>query len=220
MIPWTEVLIRLGLAVVLGGVIGWQREHKERAAGLRTHMLVCVGSCLLMIVSVYAFIGPGLPKGTDAAKVAAGVITGMGFLGAGTIIKQGPVVKGLTTAASLWMTSGIGLALGMALYVPALLTTVLALVVLIAIKFLDPFISGGKGPKMLDIVLAGTDKQLAKLMEFLNKSRISVDSVNITASLEDESILKLALKLPQDLDEQRFLNDLKKEQGILHANWE
>ena len=134
-----EIIFQLFLAVVLGGLVGLERERKSWFAGLRTHMLVCVGSTLIMIVSQYGF-SPVLQSELivlDPSRVAAQVVSGIGFLGAGTILFYNNMIRGLTTAASLWAVSAIGLAIGGGLYVAATATTVLMLIVLAGIKPLE-----------------------------------------------------------------------------------
>jgi len=137
----SELLIRLGLAALLGSVIGAERERLLWAAGLRTHMLVCVGACLFMIVSAFGFadVVSSYHVILDPSRVAAQVVSGIGFLGAGSILLRGEVVKGLTTAASLWTVAAIGLAVGGGLYVAALASTVIILVILAGIKPLEEF---------------------------------------------------------------------------------
>lgn len=134
-----DMVGRLLAAALLGSVIGFERERLVWAAGMRTHMLVCVGSCLLMIVSAFGFADIlGRPNVTlDPSRVAAQVVSGIGFLGAGTILLRGEVVKGLTTAASLWAVAAIGLAAGGGLYVPAIATTVIVLAILAGMKPLE-----------------------------------------------------------------------------------
>ena len=128
---WVEVLIRVGLAAVLGGAIGLEREIREREAGLRTHMLVSVGAALFTLVSAYAWTDFrfSTPEGVvfDPTRIAAQVVTGIGFLGAGAIIRQGLSVRGLTTAATLWVVAAIGMAAGVGYYEAAALTTALVL---------------------------------------------------------------------------------------------
>ena len=125
-----EMVLRLLLAVVLGALIGLEREHAKKAAGLRTHLLVCVGAALFTIASIYGF-----GEGADAARVAAGVVAGIGFLGAGTIIStRGGLLAGLTTAASIWAVAAIGLAAGAGLYIPATVATVIIVIILMIPK--------------------------------------------------------------------------------------
>lgn len=132
----TEMVARLLLAGAMGSVVGFERERLLWAAGLRTHMLVCVGACLFMLVSTFGF-GDVLGRKDvvlDPSRVAAQVVSGIGFLGAGTILLRGEVVKGLTTAASLWAVAAIGLAVGGGLYVPAVAATVLVVGILAGVK--------------------------------------------------------------------------------------
>src|SRR5579872_4923722 len=120
-----DLLLRLGTAALLGSLIGLDRQRLDKSAGLRTHMLVCVGSALVMIVSAYGF-DPVLQPGRialDPSRVAAQVVSGIGFLGAGTIVVRKQSVHGLTTAASIWAVAAIGLAAGGALYVASTAAT-------------------------------------------------------------------------------------------------
>ena len=123
----TEVVaaLRLLLAAALGAIIGYQRERANKPAGLRTHILICVGAALFTVASIYGF-------GTDdAARVAAGVVAGIGFLGAGAILRSGEgIVAGLTTAATIWAVAAIGLAAGAGLYLVSAVSTVIVLIVL------------------------------------------------------------------------------------------
>lgn len=127
-----EVAARLLLSSLLAGLIGIERERHGRPAGLRTHILVSLGSCLVMLTSIYGFSDP---NSRDAARLPAQVVSGIGFLGAGTILREGVTVKGLTTAASLWVVAGIGLAVGSGFYYPGLLVTAFSVLTLL---FLGP----------------------------------------------------------------------------------
>ncbi|MBN2120154.1 MAG: MgtC/SapB family protein [Candidatus Omnitrophica bacterium] len=131
------VFIRIVLAVIFGGLIGLEREHKGRAAGLRTHVLVCMGSCLIMLVSLSVFEAYKSQTPLDPGRIAAGVVTGIGFLGAGTIIRSVQHVSGLTTAASIWVSAGIGIGVGCGLYFASFLVTVFALVTLVLFKRIE-----------------------------------------------------------------------------------
>jgi putative Mg2+ transporter-C (MgtC) family protein len=139
-LDWWEVLLRLALAAALGAAIGLERELREREAGLRTHLLVSLGSALFTIVSAYGFHS-FLTSGTsvvraDPTRIAAQIVTGIGFLGAGAIIRQGLSVRGLTTAATLWVVAAIGLASGAGYYSAAVVATVLVLVSLWPLRIL------------------------------------------------------------------------------------
>ena len=131
-LSWPHVLLRLVIAAGLGGAIGFERELRERQAGLRTHLVVCVGSALFTLVSAYGFEDFFTATGTriDPTRIAAQIVSGIGFLGAGAIIRQGLSVRGLTTAATLWLVAAIGMAAGAGYYSGALIATVGALLTL------------------------------------------------------------------------------------------
>jgi len=133
----TAALLRLALGALFGGAIGFERQVHGRPAGFRTHLLVCIGSVLVMEVSEYYHylerFDPGYVR-VDPGRIAAGAITGIGFLGAGVIVKMGATVQGLTTAACLWMVAAIGLALGAGMYVPSTAAFLLTLFTLLALR--------------------------------------------------------------------------------------
>jgi len=137
--PDSEILIRLVIAAALGSLIGFERERLLWAAGIRTHMLVCVGSCLIMIVSQYGFSNILTQQNIvlDPSRIAAQVVSGIGFLGAGAILARGEIVKGLTTAASIWTVAAVGLAVGGGLDLAASASTVIVLIILVGIKPLE-----------------------------------------------------------------------------------
>lgn len=122
-----NVVINLLIAFVLGGAVGWLREREGKTAGLRTHILVCVGAALFMIISGEMMLKSGI---ADPGRIAAGVVSGIGFIGAGCIVQARGSVKGITTAASIWVTAAIGIAAGTGFYVGALATTVITLLTL------------------------------------------------------------------------------------------
>lgn len=134
-----EVLLRLSVATILGALVGLERERSESAAGLRTHALVALGAALFMTVSMFGFQNAGKPPGVvlDPSRVAAQVVTGIGFLGAGVIIFRKEIVRGLTTAASIWLVAAIGMAVGGGLYLAAAGGTILALAILATMKRLE-----------------------------------------------------------------------------------
>jgi putative Mg2+ transporter-C (MgtC) family protein len=129
-----SMVTRLIVACLLGGIIGFEREHVHRPAGFRTHILVCVGSALVMVTSEYIYNHYSASVNVDPARLGAQVISGIGFLGAGTIIKEGISVKGLTTAASLWAVSCVGIAVGIGFYSGAFAATVIIFLTLVVIK--------------------------------------------------------------------------------------
>lgn len=171
MISDWEMCIRLLLAAFLGSLIGVQREHLFWTAGLRTHMLVCVGACLVMIVSAFGFQQALTMPGTqlDPSRIAAQVVSGIGFLGAGSILMRGEVIKGLTTAASLWAVAAIGLAVGGGLYVLGTAATFLILIILIAIRPMERVLRDIVQIQVVKLVAPSNTLSLSQLEQLLGE---------------------------------------------------
>ena len=140
----TQIIIRLVISVILSSLIGFEREVRGRSAGLRTHILVGLSTCLLMLVSVFVARGFGEGHLFDPGRIAAGVVTGIGILCAGTIMRFGTSVKGLTTAASLWAVAALGLAVGVGFYTAAYTATILILVTLFILSRFEMNVSKTK----------------------------------------------------------------------------
>lgn len=175
-----ELIIRLAVAAALGGLIGLEREYRAKEAGLRTHFLVALGSALFMVISLYGFDAVVAHWGADASfdpsRVASQVVPGIGFIGAGTIIFQKHVVRGLTTAAGLWVTAAIGLTCGSGLYVLALAATVLVLICLEAMSlFHDRF-----GYRSIVVTFTTHDQQIiSQVIARLSENRVDMDSYDM-----------------------------------------
>ncbi|MGU3667096.1 MgtC/SapB family protein [Methylobacterium sp. A49B] len=182
------MVARLALAALFGSVIGLERERLLWAAGLRTHMLVCVGSCLIMLVSAFGFSDVlGMQHVVlDPSRIAAQVVSGIGFLGAGTILLRGEVVKGLTTAASLWGVAAIGLSIGSGLYVPALAATALIVGILAGVK---PF-----EERWRDRMRAQTLRLIAR------KGALSIDTLNAASGERASRVRTFAVRPSADPD--------------------
>ena len=153
------ILVHLLVSAFLGGLIGIERELHGCAAGLRTHILVCVGSTLFMMTSIIVAINFSHIGDADPSRIAAGVVTGVGFLGAGAIMRSGASVRGLTTAASIWAVAAVGLATGAAMYEAAGITTVVCLVVLILSR-LEERMELRRPAKKLKIVVLSKDNSI------------------------------------------------------------
>ncbi len=137
MINLFDTISRIIIAFILGSIIGLEREKKGSQAGLRTHLLVCMGSALIMLISLYIYDMYEAKPGIDPGRIAAGVVTGIGFLGAGTIIRSREGVSGLTTAASVWLSAAIGLAVGCGYISAAVLTTIIGYLALSLLKRIE-----------------------------------------------------------------------------------
>lgn len=216
-----EMTLRLLLAAAMGAVIGFERERLLWAAGLRTHMLVCLGSCLFMLVSAFGFSEMLGRKGDvilDPSRVASQVVSGIGFIGAGTILLRGEVIKGLTTAASLWIAAAIGLAVGGGLYIAAGATTLLTLAILAGLKPLENL--WHRREKIGDLVISA------------RSGTISIDALRDVAGLRPSSVrqfivrpgqcegeeeITIAFSRLSSLDVDRVAEQLRKRPGVLSA---
>ena len=173
-----DFLIRLSVAVAMGFALGLERELTNKYAGLRTHILVCLGACVFTLLSIYGFptFAPGdnvvVEQATgvrDTARIAAQIVTGIGFIGAGTVLRNGPMVFGLTTAATLWIAASIGMACGAGMYDVAVISTVLSVVVLTIIRVFEKQIlpSSGKLVKRYKISVYCNGEDVKKIYDYI-----------------------------------------------------
>ncbi len=169
-----DALIKLGITTVLSGFIGFEREHSHRPAGFRTHILVAVGSALVMLTSVYIFDSQGMSG--DVTRMSAQVLSGIGFLGAGTILREGFSVKGLTTAASLWAVACIGIAVGAGFYAGALVAT---LVIYLTLNSLKRFIVRGSAGKLLFIEIYDVGAQIPLITKTIKQCGGTIHSMEV-----------------------------------------
>lgn len=185
MISEGELFLRLVLACVLGGIIGYERQSRRKSAGLRTNVLVCLGACLVMVLSQALYQNVEGKTNADPARLAAQVVSGIGFLGAGAIMKEGLTVTGLTTAACLWVVAGVGLAVGSGFYSGALITTALVFVTLGSLSRLDEWVDHEKN---LGLGIHTVDKpgQLMQISSCLEDLQLRVRGVKVKAD-EDEA---------------------------------
>jgi putative Mg2+ transporter-C (MgtC) family protein len=218
---WDESLLRLALAAVLGGLIGVERELREREAGLRTHLLVSVGSALFTIVGAYGFhdfVVPGHSV-VDPTRIAAQIVTGIGFLGAGAIIRQGLSVRGLTTAATLWVVAAVGLASGAGYYSAAVITTALVLIALyplriIAYRILRRF--RAEDGRLLVELPAGTPP--GDVLDEVERAGARVTAVELSQE-GDRRRLELDLALPRELTAPRLVALLADVPNVADVRW-
>lgn len=185
-----ELLSRLILAALLGSVIGFERERLNWAAGLRTHMLVCVGSALIMLVSAFGFADVLGQKDVvlDPSRVAAQVVSGIGFLGAGSILMRGEIVRGLTTAASLWSVAGIGLAVGGGMYVGAVGATVIILIILAGVKPIERRFISVKQQRSIQLLTERRSVSLDSLHRALGIDNVRVKQFIVQQSEDDPEL--------------------------------
>jgi len=199
---WDDNLARLSLAAVLGGAIGFERELRDREAGLRTHLLVCLGSALFTIVSAYGFrefltSGDQVVR-ADPTRIAAQIVTGIGFLGAGAIIRQGLTVRGLTTAATLWVSAAIGIAAGAGYYSGAVLGTVVTIVALWPLRIAAYRVFERLRPEERSIVVdLRQDTKASQLLDVLEREHARVEHFQLEDE-HDRRIVTLTLDTPSE----------------------
>ncbi len=179
-----ELFLRLVLSCVLGGIIGYERQSRRKSAGLRTNVLVCLGSCLIMVMSIGLYQDVEGKTNADPARLAAQVVSGIGFLGAGAIMKEGLSVTGLTTAACLWVVAGVGLAVGAGFYTGALISTGLVFVTLGSLSRLDDWVDHEKNLS-LNIHTVDRPGQLMRISRCLEDLQLRVRGVKVNAA-DDE----------------------------------
>jgi putative Mg2+ transporter-C (MgtC) family protein len=216
---WSEDLARLALAAALGGAIGFERELRDREAGLRTHLLVCLGSALFTIVSAYGF-RDFLTSGdqvirADPTRIAAQIVTGIGFLGAGAIIRQGLSVRGLTTAATLWVAAAIGIAAGAGYYSGAVLATVVTLIALWPLRIAAYQVFERLRPEERSIVVdlrPGT--RAAQLLDVLEEKHARIEYFQLEEE-HDRRLVTLTLDTPSE----RLLTELADLDFVQGVQW-
>ena len=208
MIGELDTAIRLIVACLLGGIIGYERESRNKSAGLRTHVLVCVGSCLIMILSENIYYNVQGLTNADPARLAAQVVSGIGFLGAGTIMKEGLSVKGLTTAASLWVVAGVGLAVGFGYYSGALITTGL---VFLTLRILGiEKICHKNNVHYLNVQTVYLPEQISKIVSLLGKINLRIKDLKIQYldNQNNKVWLLFTVKFPEDATMQEVIDNL------------
>lgn len=212
----SEIILRLLLAAFLGGLVGLEREAEDKPAGLRTHILVCLGSTLVMLISIYIYEAIKLPpqQRADPARIAAQVVVGIGFLGAGTIIRFGSSVRGLTTAATIWTVSAIGLALGCGFYIGAFTTTLIVLIVLFVFERIEKVFIKKRKFKIIEIETKDKPGQLGKIGTLLGEEKVNIKTVELKYREKDLAYIELWLDLPPEIDIKDILQKLGKIEGV------
>jgi len=195
------ILIRVLAAAILGFAIGLEREITNKYAGLRTNILVCLGACVFTILSIYAF--PTVLSGEhanglrDTARVAAQVVTGIGFIGGGTVLRHGATVFGLTTAATLWMAASIGMACGAGMYGLAVFATVLSIIVLVSVRFFEKsvLISSTKNTRRLRLNLCCEKNNSDEIYNYIVEKYPRLMEISKKPSKQDENLTKISVVL-------------------------
>jgi putative Mg2+ transporter-C (MgtC) family protein len=189
----------LCLAAILGGLVGLEREIHSQPAGLRTHMIVSLGSCLIMLVSIQ--MGAANPAHSDPSRIAAQVVAGVGFLGAGAIMRSGLSVRGLTTAACLWTVAAVGLSVGCGYWRAALVTTLLTLVSLSVFQKVERRFSKGKSFRRFVVHAKDSALLVSRLEEILRTASIGIQEVDLQRDLVEKKLqVSITATCPEHVD--------------------
>ena len=195
------IIIRVLSALLLGFAIGLEREITNKYAGLRTNILVCLGACIFTIISIYGFPEvsvSGDEMGTrDTARVAAQVVTGIGFIGGGTVLRHGATVFGLTTAATLWMSASIGMACGAGMYFLALIGTIFSIITLVSIRVFEKRVlsTSTKNTKRLRLNISCTNEEAENVYEYLIEKYSHLREISKKLNKQDENLTKISVIL-------------------------
>lgn len=196
-----EILIRLGVATILGVLIGLEREFINKSAGLRTQTLVCIGAALYTVMSIYAFEPRMNPDGSyvpaDPARVAAQIVTGVGFIGGGVVLKSGSSIYGITTAASLWISAAIGMACGCGNYYIATLGTFVSLLILLNLGFVERkyLRKYQKSPGRLKLNIHVARENLSGIMDYLNTTFPKIVELSVSPQKKKEDMVVVTVML-------------------------
>lgn len=226
-----EYFIRIAVAVIFGFCIGLERELTNKYAGLRTHILVCLGACVFTLISIYGFptfapgdnVDPTQATGIrDTARVAAQIVTGIGFIGAGTVLRNGPIVLGLTTAATLWIAASIGMACGAGMLDIAFAGTCLAVLTLVIIRIFERKVlpNSIKRTRRVRISLLCTPEEVETVQDFLLDKYKNLVELTKKPQVEEPNSIKLACVV--DIPAQKTIKDLykifQKQDGIISVS--
>lgn len=232
MIGWDQIVLRIVIGAVLGGLVGLEREMRGQAAGFRTHTLVAMGATLFTLVSLYGFAGftgaDETPVSLDPSRIASQIVVGIGFLGAGAIMRHGTSVKGLTTAASLWVVAAMGLSVGAGFYVGAITVALMLLVVLRGLRstenLLVKWVYPDEATLMVRLDSSAIDSR--KFIEKLEEEKIRVREISGVQSGEvgvtgkSYTTLNIAVRLARHATAQEVVESIKAIGGVLEVRWE
>ncbi|RUM32297.1 MAG: MgtC/SapB family protein [Aquifex sp.] len=204
--PLWEAFLRIALAALLGAVIGLERERRKQPAGLRTHAVLSIGATLITLVSIYtSYTYGGLTA--DPSRITAQIVSGIGFLGAGAILRFGVTIKGLTTAASLWSTAGLGIAVGTGMYTLAMFTTFVMLLFLTFVSKIERELLKSKGVVHLKLTISTSPEVLYKVNNLLENGKI-------LKAAKKENLLEVVIAVQDYGDLPEKLEELLKLKGV------
>lgn len=221
-LEWWELGLRLLGAAAFGGMIGFEREYNDQPAGFRTHILVTLGAALFTIAGAYgaaAFVDADVVR-FDPTRVAAQVVTGIGFLGAGAILRQGINIRGLTTAASIWVSASIGVAVALGYWPAAAFTTAIAIGSLLLLRPVERAVIRLLRKSVYKAVIdVDASARLAAINEVFDRLGIHVESMKIVGEREGKRQIVARLHMPQDIQSTELVDALEEVEGVSEVDW-
>ncbi len=212
------VAFRFGISFILAFIIGFERERNNQPAGLRTHILISIGSTMFMLLSLVIPEIYGQAQQSDPSRIAAQIVTGIGFLGAGAIIKIGINVKGLTTAANIWVVSAIGMSVGAGYYIPAFILTGVTLITLVFLNIIEKAFINGLQLKILSLKFNSTQFYLEEIKEILKHFDIKITNVDFSESnTKCDTEIEISIKIPAKTDIASLFTELRKLPNLLRV---
>jgi len=221
MMAYGEILLKIVLSIVLGGLVGLEREHHNQPAGLKTHIILCVGATLITIVSISMARDMSGSLTSDPARIAAQIVSGIGFLGGGAILRLGATVRGLTTAACIWTVTGVGLAVGAGYYFPAVLTIIAILLTLHFLGRFENVFIDRKRFKQMTLVARQSAELLGSVEKVLSANLVSIKKIEVSRELTDPNVeLKALVAIPERINLNKLSDEIFQIPGTTHLEME
>lgn len=210
-----EIVFRLVVSVILGGVIGFERQHRRKNAGLGTYILVCLGACLVTTLSINMYAGVQGLTNADPARLAAQVVSGIGFLGAGAILKEGLTIRGLTTAAGLWVSACVGIAAGAGAMVGAVTTTALVVLILLTLPRIEKVCIDC--PSTISLVIRAKESpgQIGRIGAYLGSRGFTITEIHIEQLEQGIVMIPVTFIVPNNALLEQIVTELSKIDGVI-----
>ncbi len=213
---YAVVILKLVLAVILGGLVGFEREHHNQPAGLKTHIILCVGAMLLTIVSIAMSHDLGSERLTDPTRIAAQIVSGIGFLGGGAILRLGATVRGLTTAACIWTVTGVGMAIGAGYYFPAALVVITMLLTLHYLGRFENLFLHKRKFRTMTLTARSSPDLLGSVEKALTANGIIIKSIEVERELAEPNVeLRALVSVPEHVSLHKLSDEVFQIPGTL-----
>lgn len=218
---YVEITTKILLAAICGGLIGLEREHHNQPAGLRTHIILCIGSALITLVSLKTALEIGSPPYTDPGRIAANIVTGIGFLGGGAILRMGASVRGLTTAACIWTVAGIGMAIGVGFYFGAVMVTIIVLLALHYLVQFEKVYLRRREYKQMTLNARSSPDLLGNVEKILASHRVFIKQIEVNRDFAEPNVeLNALVTMPDRLNLNQLTDEIFQIPGTLRFEME